>query len=233
MPLDAPAVGLLARARLSTLKLDACSVRDVGAVVVANALKNHPTLEVLSLCLNGITNRGALGLAEGLASNRSLELFDLRFNHIGCHGAMALAGALNENTTLTILDLLANPIWGRGACGLRAHGTRIRCEVLEMHSASSCVGWIRCVLRWLFTRMALFFATAPLRLFAWWQRLLRDLDRAGIVKLRLSTDGEHMNQRWHFGRLCVSVIAYEVYVPFKGTGLPWPFKPLRPLRPSF
>ena len=38
---------------------------------------------------------------------------------------------------------------------------------------------------------------------------------------------------FHFGRLCVSVITYEVYVPFKATGLPWPFKPLRPLRPSF
>ncbi|CAE7806033.1 NLRC3 [Symbiodinium microadriaticum] len=194
VPLDAPAVGLLARARLTTLKLGGCSLRDVGAVVVASALKNHPTLEMLSLCFNGITDRGALALAECLSGNGSLEHFDLRFNHIGCQGAMALAGALNENTKLTVLDLLANPIRGRGACDLRAHGTRIRCEVLEMHPDSSWVGWICCVLRRLFTRMALYVATAPMRFFAWWQRLLRDLDRAGIAKLRLFTDGEHMHQ---------------------------------------
>ena len=73
MPLDAPAVGLLARARLTTLKLGGCSLRDVGAVVVASALKNHPTLEMLSLCFNGITDRGALALAECLSGNGSLE----------------------------------------------------------------------------------------------------------------------------------------------------------------
>ncbi|CAE7344797.1 NLRC3 [Symbiodinium sp. KB8] len=149
---------------------------------------------MLSLCFNGITDRGALALAECLSGNGSLEHFDLRFNHIGCQGAMALAGALNENTKLTVLDLLANPIRGRGACDLRAHGTRIRCWVLEMHPDSSWVGWICCVLRRLFTRMALYVATAPMRFFAWWQRLLRDLDRAGIAKLRLFTDGEHMHQ---------------------------------------
>jgi len=67
-----------------------------------------PRLVKLFLSRNNIDDVGAKLIADALKNNHSLYTLDLMVNNIGDDGLMAIADALIVNRNLTILNLLAN-----------------------------------------------------------------------------------------------------------------------------
>ncbi len=103
---------------LTSLSLGSSQIGDEGARALAEALKVNRTLTSLDLWDNNIGDEGARALAEILKENETLTSLGLMYNQIGDEGAGALAEALKENRTLTSLDLAGNGIGDAGARAL-------------------------------------------------------------------------------------------------------------------
>ena len=99
--------------QLCKLETDDCSITDVGAKTLADALHQNSTLTELCLNNNDIGDAGAKALADALHHNSTLKELHLEQNSIGDAGAVALAKALHHNSTLQRLQLHGNNGIGR------------------------------------------------------------------------------------------------------------------------
>ncbi|KAL0231306.1 hypothetical protein GEMRC1_010710 [Eukaryota sp. GEM-RC1] len=84
----------------------------------SNALKTHPTLDVVHLPYNFIGNSGVMTLAEALKVNCSIRVIDLRHNYIGDEGAIYLAEALKDNVGIAVINLEHNYIGDEGVAAI-------------------------------------------------------------------------------------------------------------------
>ena len=91
------------------LHLSYNTIGDIGAVAIAEALKNNNALISLDLDGNNIGDIGAVALAEALKGNTGLTALGLEYNNIGTTGAVTLWTAFKASTVLTTLDLSSNP----------------------------------------------------------------------------------------------------------------------------
>ncbi len=91
------------------------NITSRGASIIAAALKNNRTLEILNLSNNHVFDMGARSLSETLSSNNSiLQLLDLCSNDITDLGAQHLTEMLKTNQTLIFLRLSSNKISDQG-----------------------------------------------------------------------------------------------------------------------
>ena len=97
---------------------DTHQIGNTGARILAKALKNNQTLQVLDLECNEIGSAGAQALAKALENNQMLQVLNLTWNQIGSAGAQALAKALENNQMLQVLNLTWNQIGSAGAQAL-------------------------------------------------------------------------------------------------------------------
>jgi len=106
--------GLRASRNLRRLGLASCRIGPAGARLLADALRDHPSLVFLNLGWtrateavresgNRIGDEGCEALADLLRHNRVLRVLDLARNDIGPAGLAHLADALSTNTTLVNL----------------------------------------------------------------------------------------------------------------------------------
>ncbi len=93
--------------------LDENNIDDVGASVLAKALKNK-NVRTLSLNNNRISDAGAICLAASLHNNKDLAL-SLTKNKIGAIGAEALVKAWSYHSYTSLIDLSDNNIGNEGA----------------------------------------------------------------------------------------------------------------------
>ena len=105
---------------VQVLSLSGNSIYDSGATALASMLQVNAALQFLHLQYNSIGDSGATALASMLQVNTQLQTLDLANNSIGVSGATALASALQVNTQLQTLDLLYNPITTIGVNALTA-----------------------------------------------------------------------------------------------------------------
>ncbi|XP_023573621.1 leucine-rich repeat-containing protein 34 isoform X1 [Octodon degus] len=82
--------------------------------VVAQILKNHPSINGLDVRYNLISDAGARYAAELLQKQLYLIYLNLMFNDIGPEGGELIAKALHENTTLKYLRMTGNKIENKG-----------------------------------------------------------------------------------------------------------------------
>lgn len=81
------------------------SIKVIGAIEIARALKMNCTLEILNLKCNGIGDEGVIELAHALEVNSTLRKLDLGCNQISDKGVIELAYTLKVNNTLQCLNL--------------------------------------------------------------------------------------------------------------------------------
>jgi len=104
---------LSANDRLVEVLLNNNNIRDEGCLLLCNAAKNHPNLQVLNLRDSNLTKVSARALADVLMINRTLRTLWLSHNPcIGDEGAICLFEALLINEHLRFLNLQT--------CGLTA-----------------------------------------------------------------------------------------------------------------
>ena len=103
---------------LTSLDLSNMHINDVGATLIAEALKGNTSLEYLNLNTNQIGDIGTTALANTLKTNNTLKILYLDINQITSTGVIALANALQENSSLTYLDLGDNDAGNMGANAL-------------------------------------------------------------------------------------------------------------------
>jgi len=103
---------LLNNRTLELLSLWNNQVRDIGVQSLSNALSiNRSTLKKLDLSQNDVTDEGARHLAQMLKTNKKLTHLTLSNNKIGDEGVQLLADALrNRNTTLQSLSFTENKL---------------------------------------------------------------------------------------------------------------------------
>jgi hypothetical protein len=109
---------------LKNLSIYGNQITDVGAIKIAQSLKDNTTLVSLELSCNNIGDAGAIAIAEWLISNTNLEYLDLSQNHISDIGLEALCNALKVNKTLLGIKISHN-------VGIRNWGVLI--PVLEVN----------------------------------------------------------------------------------------------------
>ncbi|XP_004343702.2 hypothetical protein CAOG_06978 [Capsaspora owczarzaki ATCC 30864] len=97
------------------LRLNDYEIGDVGAQVVAEALKVNTTVTHLKLRQNQIGDVGARAIAETLKVNKTVVEVILSWNQTGDAGAQAIAEALKVNTTLFSLNLSSTQLGDAGA----------------------------------------------------------------------------------------------------------------------
>ncbi|KAK7200615.1 leucine-rich repeat protein [Novymonas esmeraldas] len=104
--------GVVACRTLQELSLAFNLLGDEGGSVVAEMLRDHPSLTTLDLSDNRIGDVGAVAMAEAfiLSSSSRVQSLNLAVNHIGDVGIAAIAEALTKtnNRRFTWLDLACN-----------------------------------------------------------------------------------------------------------------------------
>lgn len=103
-------MALIENKTLHSLDITGNRLTDKNMSIVVEALRKNTIipLRFLYLGYNEIKNSGALIIAEFLKQNTLLEVLDLSNNAIEESGIITLAEALTQNTTLRILDLRQN-----------------------------------------------------------------------------------------------------------------------------
>ena len=69
------------------------------------ALRQNHTIRTLDIAKNNIGKAGAISIAKAVSNHPSLVYLDLGFNEIGEEGAFALATSFAANTMLSELSL--------------------------------------------------------------------------------------------------------------------------------
>ena len=129
---------------LRCLNLAVNNIGDIGAVAIADGLKDHTRLVDLDLGYNKITSEGIAALATVFRSNHlhhlnlrecnlssegatalvdslcggSLQTLDLGYNILGMEGTVALCGGLKNYTQLVKLEITYNYIGSVGLASL-------------------------------------------------------------------------------------------------------------------
>lgn len=80
-------------------------IGEEAMAVIARIIMTDRFYKTLVLAGNSIRDRGALAIAEVLKINTTLTSIDLRSNDIGLEGGVAMFKALSQNTNLEFLDL--------------------------------------------------------------------------------------------------------------------------------
>jgi Ran GTPase-activating protein (RanGAP) involved in mRNA processing and transport len=90
--------GLSKNKSLKSLYLATCRLGDKGIEPLCEGpLKNHPTLEHISLNYNRLEVAAAESLSKVLATNKALRYLDLCGNSLGPEGAKAICKGLKDN----------------------------------------------------------------------------------------------------------------------------------------
>ena len=103
---------------ISQLWLDNNDLYSTGTIIICNALKKIRTLNILSLCNNGITDDAADELSAVITQNILLEDLLLSNNQLHYTGIKTIAESLNKLIKLRKLDLFNNNISKEGASSL-------------------------------------------------------------------------------------------------------------------
>ena len=100
----------LINTQLTTLNLPQNNISNIGAIVLAEALKTNKTLTTLNLQQNDIGDEGVFALAEALKTNNTLTTLNLQQNDIGNEGVNRLVHVLfrRENESLIDIDFKYN-----------------------------------------------------------------------------------------------------------------------------
>ena len=96
------------RGDLTNLNLNACTIGDDRAEIVADFLKHDNTVKKVWFYNCNIGPRGGKAIADALKHNQTLQYLNLNFNQIGNEGAEALIDALNYNVCIEALFVRAN-----------------------------------------------------------------------------------------------------------------------------
>lgn len=84
------------------------SIGDIGTGHIAEAVKNHRTLQSLAVTQNGVRNVGLGSIIKSLESKSLVAELDLRSNQIDDKGAKMIGTFLRDNVTLKRLILNGN-----------------------------------------------------------------------------------------------------------------------------
>jgi Ran GTPase-activating protein (RanGAP) involved in mRNA processing and transport len=95
---------------IRTLYLHECGIDDIGASILAFALRKNESIQQLWLKGNMIGDVGASALASALSENRTLRILGLNDNDIGNYGGSAIKQALKHNRVVTDVFLRGNQI---------------------------------------------------------------------------------------------------------------------------
>ena len=101
---------MVLRGDLTELDLGGFRIRDDGAEIVADFLKDNETVRYVWLYSCTIGPSGAKSIAEALRSNETVELLDLESNPFGDEGAETLIEALNFNVWMEWLNVFDESI---------------------------------------------------------------------------------------------------------------------------
>ena len=123
---------------LISLELSGNNFEDVGAIAIINAIRSKTTLITLKLHENNIGDRGAIAIAEELKVNTSLTELWLSSNMIGNAGAIAIAGALTVNKTLTKLNLSNNVIRPKGGVAI-GNSLKVNSSLKSLYLDDNCI----------------------------------------------------------------------------------------------
>uniref|UniRef100_A0A8B9HAC4 Uncharacterized protein n=1 Tax=Astyanax mexicanus TaxID=7994 RepID=A0A8B9HAC4_ASTMX len=107
----------LKKSTIEVIRLNNCSITDVGCDAVASALHSNFSLKELDLDKNKIGQSGVQKLSDLLKnSNCALEKLKLSYNNIKQEGYTSLAAALQSNSSskLKELDLCGNDPGDKG-----------------------------------------------------------------------------------------------------------------------
>lgn len=109
--------GLSNNKSVKSLCLAACRLGDAGVAQLCNGpLRDHATLQHISLAYNRLEVAAAQSLASALAVNQALRFIDLSGNTIGPAGAKALVDGLKKNGgRLQQISVAQNEIKPEGA----------------------------------------------------------------------------------------------------------------------
>lgn len=102
---------------MGRVALNSCKIESYGGIALADAFRNHATLETLELENNRIGIAGGKAMGECVEYNSSLTYLNLSWNRIGNDGAVGFRRALRSNRSLVRLDLRGNDL---GAAGIIA-----------------------------------------------------------------------------------------------------------------
>ncbi|GLD96679.1 hypothetical protein PINS_up005362 [Pythium insidiosum] len=102
------------------LAMNGCAIDSVGGVALADALRNHSSVETVELENNALGARGGRAMAECVQFNASLTFLNLSWNRLGDDGVAGLATALPRNTHLQRLDLRGNALSTAGVLAISA-----------------------------------------------------------------------------------------------------------------
>lgn len=111
-------------------------IGDTGAIAMAKAIKDHPTLTMLGLSNGKIGDDGAVALSETIGSTKIEELF-LNNNLIGDTGAAALAQGIASSADLVNLDMYNNKI---GDAGAAAFAEMLKTKTMQLQLEHNRIG---------------------------------------------------------------------------------------------
>lgn len=92
------------------LHLNNNNIGDMGAVHVADVLRDNRTITFVDFATNGVCDRGATALAEALRVNSTVTHLDLTSNCVGERGALAFVETFKDNHSLVFLGLKGNRV---------------------------------------------------------------------------------------------------------------------------
>ena len=111
-------------------------IGDTGAIAMAKAIKDHPTLTMLGLSNGKIGDDGAVALSETIGSTKIEELF-LNNNLIGDTGAAALAQGIASSADLVNLDMYNNKV---GDAGAAAFAEMLKTKTMQLQLEHNRIG---------------------------------------------------------------------------------------------
>ena len=107
-------IKILLPSTLTKLDISNNQLGSVGASFLADAIKDHTTLENLDISHNNIGNNpikiGAIALQSMLKKNTVLKEFDISFNELDNTDVSYLAEGIDVNSSLTSVNVLGNNI---------------------------------------------------------------------------------------------------------------------------
>jgi len=117
-----------------------CDVGEIGARVIADALKINTTLEHFDIYYDKIGDAGAAALAGALAVNSSLRRLGAYECGIGAVGSRAMADALDTNSSLQILSLDDNYTMGDAGAAALAGALAVNSSLEELSAINCGIG---------------------------------------------------------------------------------------------
>ncbi|KAF1323926.1 Lrr-containing protein, partial [Globisporangium splendens] len=106
--------GMLHHLHIGRVALNSCQIESYGGIALADAVRNHATLQTLELEHNAIGIAGGSAMVECIAANASLTCLNLSWNNIGNDGAADFGRALRSNKSLLRLDVRGNRMSAAG-----------------------------------------------------------------------------------------------------------------------